>query len=43
MESDTDYRRYDDIVFYDAVLGGRELRVGRRRVHDVYEIGGSRA
>ncbi len=39
MESDTDCRSYDDTVFYDAVLGNRQLRAGRRREHDVYEIG----
>ena len=43
MENHNDRRGYDGVVFYAAVLGGRELRAGRRREHDVYEIGGSRA
>lgn len=43
VESDTDHRRDNDVVFCTAVLGGCELRAGRRREHDVYGIGGSRA
>lgn len=39
MESDIDHHSYDDVVFYAAVLVGRKLWAGRRRVHDVYEIG----